>query len=200
MRVKQLNRTGTLTALAIMAVLLGATCALAQGPAQGRAGCSRLGPGHGSGMGRGMLAPGFAEKLGLTADQQTAIDAINQQTRQDNLELRKQLMRLRNEKQGEMLKDDPAQKTVLDLTAKIGALRTQMQVNRAKAHLEIRKQLTPEQRDMMLTMRSQRGMRHGGHAGFSGRGSHGGVGQGPRSGCDGSGPGKCVGRGNMVND
>ena len=36
--------------------------------------------------------------------------------RQESAELRKDMMRLRNELEGEMLKDEPSEKAVLDLT------------------------------------------------------------------------------------
>ncbi len=194
MQRKNFNRTGMLTAVAVMAVLLGATCALAQGPGQGRGMMNRMGPGpgHGSGMGPGGMQTMMTEKLDLTEDQQTAITEIQEQARKGNLELRKQIMRLRNELQGEMLKDEPTQKTVVNLTQKIGDVRTQMQTNRVKTRLAVRKLLTPEQRDMMLMMKQGH---HQGRGGFSGRGGQrcSGPGQGP--GCDGPGPGHGPGRG-----
>ncbi len=201
MQKKHWNRTSTLAALAVLAVILSATCVLAQGPGHPHGMMGRMGPGHGQGMGQGMgqgnMTPMLADKLDLTEDQQAAIDGIHEQARKDNLELRKQLMRLRNELQGEMLKDDPTQKTVLNLTAKIGALRTEMQTNRVKARLAVRKQLTPEQRDMMLMMGP------GNHKGRGGResfGGHGGFGPGHGPACDGSGPGRNFGPRNWDDD
>ena len=87
-----------------------------------------------------------------------------------------------------MLKDDPSEKAALDLTGKIGALRTEIQANRMTSRLEVRKQLTPEQRDKMLMMRE----RHQGREGREGR-RGGSRGMGPHG--DGDGQGRQGARG-----
>ncbi len=82
------------------------------------------------------------------------------------------MMRLRNELQGEMLKDDPSEKAAMDLTGKIGALRTEMQANRLTNRLEVRKQLTPEQSDKMLILQGRFQGREGRRGCGRGMGSH----------------------------
>jgi len=169
----------------IMAVLATAN-AFAQGPGNGPG--SRRGPGFG---GPGCGGPGdgkpclMADRLDLSEAQQEAIDAIHEKSRAQNLELRKQVMRLRNELKGEMLKDAPDQGKVVGLTENIGKLRTQMQVNQAKTRLAVRQQLTTEQRDKMMMMGSQHhGRRFGGQGreGCDGRGARCGSGPGGRPG------------------
>ncbi len=186
----------------VAALALVSAAALAQGPGAGRGEGPGFGPGHGHGQGwmmdrdEGGMPPMMADRLGLSEDQQTAIAKIHDQMRQDNLELRKQLLRLRNELQGELLQDDPDQGKVVSLTEQIGKLRTEMQTNRIKTRLAVRKQLTPEQRDMMLMMGPAHGMDKGPgrRGGARGRcGARGFGDQGRRPGCDGSGPGRAFG-------
>jgi Spy/CpxP family protein refolding chaperone len=148
--------------LAVMMVL-GAGTALAQQPGAG------YGRGHGRGFDDGEFGPGhrlemLSEHLELSDEQVASIKGIQAQGQQKNMELRKELMRLRNELQGEMLKDDPSGKIAQDLIENIGALRTEIQTNRLKNRLEVRELLTPEQRDKMLMLqgRSQRGKGHRG--------------------------------------
>ncbi len=136
----------TLVALLVVSM---ATGALAQGPGQGQGRGGRGGFGDGN-FGPEMRMERMAQRLDLSADQMTTIKEIRTKGRSANLELRKEMMRLRNEKRGEMLKDDPSTKTVLGLTTKIGDLRTELQTNRVSNRLEVRKVLTPEQRDKML--------------------------------------------------
>ena len=182
------NGMKTLVFLTLAAMMvLSAGTALAQGKGAGQ--------GHGGrgGFGDGAFGPGhrmefLAERLELTDEQVTAIEGIHDEGQAKNMELRKEMMRLRNELEGEMLKDDPSEKAALDLTGKIGALRTEIQANRMTSRLEVRKQLTPEQRDKMLMMRE----RHQGREGREGR-RGGSRGMGPRG--DGDGQGRQGARG-----
>lgn len=179
-----------ITVLAVAALMIAGT-ALAQGPGRG-AGSGRCdGPGVGRGMGAGFGSGHrlevLAQRLELTEEQVAAIEGIREAGQEKNMKLKKELMQLENELKGEMLKDDPSEKTALDLVKKIGALKTEMESNRLENRLEMRKQLTPEQRDKMLVMRERF------KGGREGRGHHGkGRGAGCRggNGCNGSGPGK----------
>jgi len=182
-------KTLVFLALAAMMVLSAGT-ALAQGKGAGK--------GHGGrgGYGDGEFGPGhrmefLAERLELTDEQVTVIEGIHDEGQAKNMELRKEMMRLRNELEGEMLKDDPSEKAALDLTGKIGALRTEIQANRMTSRLEVRKQLTPEQRDKMLMMRE----RHQGREGREGREGRRGGSRGMGSRGDGDGQGRQGARG-----
>jgi Spy/CpxP family protein refolding chaperone len=180
-------KSRTIGTIALGAVTVFAfTCAglaLAQGPGAGR------GPGpqaawQGDGPARGI--EGLAARLDLSEEQVKAITEIQEQGRAKNQDLRKDMMRLQNELQGELLKDSPDAKAAAGLVAKIGELRTQLQQNRLEARLAVRQQLTPTQRDKMLL--SGRGFGRG--EGDGGRGPGRGHGRGP-----GFGRGDCRGRG-----
>lgn len=174
MRCKNSHLKKTLFAGVLALALVAGGAAWAQGPGDGTGDGMR-----GKGMGPGVqpcLDGDFgsraefriqhmAARLGLTDDQTAAIAKIHEEDRQANLEVGKEMMRLRNELRGEMLKDDPSEKTILALNGKLGELRTQRQANRLKTRLAVREQLTPEQRDQMLLMgdfgKDHRGGRHG---------------------------------------
>ena len=112
----------------------------------------------------------MAARLDLTGDQRVKIEALHEQAREEGLALRKKMMRLRHELEGELLQDAPSEKTVLSLNAKIGDLQTALKANRLRTRLAVREELTPEQRDKMLVMGQHR--KHGRH-GRSGAGPHG---------------------------
>jgi periplasmic protein CpxP/Spy len=150
--------------------LIVAGSALAQGPGMGQG--KRMAKGNqecvqGDSGSRGeMRLERMAARLELTEEQTDAITKIHEAGRSKNMGLRKEMMRLRNELQGEMLKDDPSQKKVLDLNEKLGALRTEKHATRLENRLAVREQLTPEQRDKMLTMGEFKKGRNGGRGGF----------------------------------
>lgn len=161
-------------AVAMVALLtllaLTATAALAERPGPGR-----RGGGDGFGFGPGLAAL----QLDLSEEQTASIEKIRDEGREKAVGLRKQMMLLRNELEGEMLTDEPSRKKVLDLNQKMGEVRTQLQANRLEHRLAVREVLTPEQRDRMLLMKEdgrwgragRSGMRHEGmRAGRDGRG------------------------------
>ncbi len=122
------------------------------------------------------FAPGFparlARRLELTDAQQDAIAKIHEAGRARDLPLRKQARLVRHELQGEMMKDAPAEKTVLALAKQANDLRGQIQAGRLLDRLAVRKLLTPEQCDKLLAI--------GGMGGGFGPGGPGREGMGPR--------------------
>jgi Spy/CpxP family protein refolding chaperone len=183
---KTRKNTFIVSALVALLVVSMATVVMAQG--QGGNGQGR---GHGSGQGESgpeMKIERMAKHLDLSAEQVTAIKEIHESGRAENRETRKQLLRLRNEKHGEMLKDDPSTKKVLELTTEMGDLRTRMQTSRTSERLEVRKVLTPEQRDKMLLADKGHGQKRGNfHRQVQGRGGN----------CNGLPCGNDSGRGNQ---
>lgn len=174
-------KTGLFLTMATL-ILVFAAAALAAGPG-GRFG-------HGMGKGQGCGGSGseqrlevLTEKLALTEDQVAAIGSIWENRQEKGAELRKEMMRLQNELEGEMLKDVPNEKTAVNLVEEIGALRTELKAQGLKSRLEVRQQLTPEQRDQMLMMKE--GSRRG-HGRKGGRG----MGSNCDRECDGSGQGR----------
>lgn len=99
----------------------------------------------------------WAERLELTAEQQEAMAEIRQETRKQQVALRKELVQLQNDLEGEMLKDEPSPDRVSELADRMGGLKTQLQQNRLAQHLAIRKLLTPDQRDELLLMNARKG-------------------------------------------
>jgi Spy/CpxP family protein refolding chaperone len=190
------NGMRTLVFLTLAAMMvLGTGTALAQRPGGGYGAGAGYGAGYGAGGGRGFgdgeFGQGYrfemlADHLDLSDEQIAAIKGIQDQCQETNMGLRKELMRLRNELQGEMLKDDSSEKVAQDLIGKIGALQTEIQSNRLQNRLEMRKQLTPEQHDKML-------MLHGRFQRGEGR-LGGGRGMGPCGDGDWNGPGYGKGR------
>ena len=94
----------------------------------------------------------LAHLLDLTDAQQTQVTQIQDEGHAKRLALRKQLLRLKNELQGEMLRDEPAVAKVNELAEQMGALRTEMQKQRLQQRLAVRRVLTAEQRDKMLVV------------------------------------------------
>ena len=155
----------TIVLLTVTVACLTAAVAMAQNHGRGT--------GHGRGMGQGREGhfEMMVEHLDLTEAQQEAMMNIRAENQAANMELSKESRILENELEGELLKDEPSQDKVLDLNNKLGELRTERRANGLKTRLEIRKQLTPEQRDQMLAFQGSHG--RGGKPGRRGHGGHG---------------------------
>lgn len=164
--------TRKLVTLTLAALLLTAAAVSAQ-PGRGR-GCDDDGP--------GLLNKRLAERLDLTDDQKESLEKLREERRDAMGDLRKQMRKLRHELQGQMLEDDPSEDAVVELTRRIGALRTDMQVERAKGRLALREVLTEDQRDELMMMRKRGGGRGGPRGGGQGRFGPGGF--GPGHGCE----------------
>lgn len=141
--------------------------------------------------------------LGLSEDQQKRVREIHEGKRGEHIRLQKEMARLQNQLEGELLKDSPAVETLRALAGQIGNIRTQEMVLRLETRLAVRGVLTQEQRDRMLLDR--RGPR-GGCCEMTGGGGHRCGGHdcghrpGARMGCDGqrgcpgaAGPRGCLG-------
>lgn len=182
-------KTRNMMMVAAVAVILVAGAALADGNQgkglKGRGDCDGEGP-HGPKGRRGDRIERLADRLDLTDEQKTAIEGIHEKTRTANTALAKETRLLRHELEGELLKDDPSEKKVLELNRKLGELKIEKNANRLMSKLAVREQLTPEQRDKMLAMGDRFGKGRGeaggrGH-GRSFRGQGRGQGAGPN--CD----------------
>jgi len=135
----------TLAAASLAVAKPGARAACAQAPA----------------CGPGQMKERIFEKLDLSEAQQEAIDKIRTESRESGVETRKRIMRLQNELEGLMLQDEPDAGEVEKLVREIGELKTEQRVRRALTRLEVREQLTDEQRDKMLACKGDRGPRLG---------------------------------------
>jgi len=185
-----MNRKPILNSVAlgvVAIVFLVAGIALAQGPGQGMGKCGNKGKfghgGRGAGQNINCVEDGgfdridrMALRLDLSDDQKVAIKELHDANRAENVSLRKDMMKLRNEMQAEMMQDDPSEKTVLGISAKMNAVKGELQANRLKTRLAVRKELTSEQRDQMLLMGGPgkgNGKGHGSKGGFKGKGGPG---------------------------
>jgi Spy/CpxP family protein refolding chaperone len=154
--------------LLALTTLVVAAAAAQPGPAPRAGAGHRGGPAGPAGDGPGWRLERLTARLDLSEEQQAAIAALQEEARTEATALRKELTRLRHARRGEMLEDDPSEQTLVELVEKMGAVRTDLQVLHLKTRLQIREQLTPEQRDRMLLLgeRGRRGGRPGGrHAG-----------------------------------
>jgi len=105
----------------------------------------------------------LAERLDLTEQQKQAIDALHDAARPRQLELRKQLVQHEAQLASLMAADAPDEDAVLRLVAQIGDVRTELQANRIRVRLQVRAQLTPEQRARLIVSEGR---------GSGGRGAH----------------------------
>ena len=88
--------------LALVLTVAGGAATLAQGPEEPSGGGDAE-------FGGGAFGPRFealAHRLELTAEQEEAITALREENRQQAIAVRKQLLRLHNELEGEMLADE----------------------------------------------------------------------------------------------
>jgi len=122
---------------------------------------------------RGQRLERLADRLGLSDAQRASIRKLWTEGQQDRLTARKELMRVRNELRGEMLKDNPDTRRVEGLSQQIGDLQTRMRTSRLTMRIQIRKVLTPEQRDQLMLMRMHRGFGRGAGDGRAGAWMHG---------------------------
>lgn len=184
MNIRKTNRLQFLILFSLVAVMVSAA-ALASAQGLGNQQGKGMNKRGGRGMGQEHRMERMTQRLDLTADQQTAIEKIKENSREKGLEIRKEILRLKNEMKGEMLKDNPSEKSVLALNEKLGELKTEVRANRLKTRLKIREQLTPEQQDKMLVM-GEKGRKHGRRSGKGFPGTE--KGHGRLGSCDGRGP------------
>lgn len=152
----RIHRFSIPAVLAVIALLAVGVAGAAPCESAGRhQACGRPGEVFGGGPSPERLA----HRLDLNEEQVTAVTEIHQKGQARDVELRKQMARLRNEMHGEMLKDEPSEKTVMSLTGRLGELQTKLRENRLRDRLAVRKLLTPEQRDKMLTQKNRIGRR-----------------------------------------
>jgi len=170
-------KTPTRTGLAVITILIivAAAAIVQAGEGRGYRGkAGRAGHGMHDGRGHGGQIAMALKHLDLSDDQREKIEALREKTREENLEARKSLVRLKNELHGVMLEDSPDAAEAGRLIERIGDLRTRMRIERMETRLAIRNLLTPEQRDRLIA--------HLGRGGY-GMGPNGFA---PR--CDGDGP------------
>ncbi len=94
----------------------------------------------------------LAACLELSDEQRGSIEKLMDEAKQGRVALRKEMMRARNELNGELLKDEPELGRIRQIVQRLGEIRTQMQIAGLENQLAIRKVLKPEQRDRLILM------------------------------------------------
>jgi Spy/CpxP family protein refolding chaperone len=160
-----------LTLTAVMVGLLLASQAFAWGPGWGRGGCAYREAG--------------LEKLNLTTDQKTKIEAIQIDHEKAIRPLRDKMFDKSVELRKLWLAPTPDKDKIVATQKELGALRDTMQEKATVYRLEIRKVLTPEQIEQLGNAGWGRGPGFGPRGGMRGQGA----------GCPGYGPGPGSGMG-----
>lgn len=160
----------TLTLMAVVASLLLTSQVFAWGPGSG--------PGRGSGYCR---EAGF-EKLNLTAEQKTKIEALQDANYKATRPVREKIFDKSVELRRLWLQANPDKDKIMAAQKEIRALRDDMQDKLTVMRLEIRKILTPEQNEKLANTHWGRGPGFGPRGGMRGHGEFGpehGPGHGP---------------------
>ncbi len=156
----------------LMAILLSAAIIPSAADAC-RGGKGGRGGGYGMGMdcgmkgGRGGSPFGIwqnsqaVKDLGLSADQVTKLKEADFASREKQLPIQAELETLRLKMDEAFAVEPVEEKAVLDLTEKIAAVKGKMAVQRTEDKLTMKKILTPEQVDKMMSMRGMRGAKMG---------------------------------------
>ena len=138
------------------------------------------GPGSGPGRGNGYCREAGFEKLNLTAEQKTRIEALQDANYKATKSVREKMFDKSVELRRLWLVANPDKDKITAAQKEIRALRDDMQDKLTAMGLEIRKILTPEQNEKLANSRWGRGPGFGPRGGMRGQGEFGpGHGPGP---------------------
>lgn len=150
----------------------------------GRGGGEMDGPRRGNGPCRVEARQGhwerMAEKLDLSAEQQTEVQKLCEANRAQADKLHAKMAEVRRQLRQAVEPKNFDEKALRKLAAEKNLLQTELMVNRARAHSQIYALLTPEQQELADLARKLQRLR--GHHPKAGRGGKGGSGAG-RSDC-----------------
>jgi len=88
-------------------------------------------------------------KIGVTEDVIIEIKEIKKESREKNMELRKDIKELRKSMQNEIAKDNPNEQLLFDFMNKLAEIKKEMIVTRGTAKIRTALLLTPDQRKEM---------------------------------------------------
>jgi len=160
--------------LVLMVVILGVfltASAFAFGPPDGRG----PGPGYGPGADRG---PGYYgntgfDRLNLTDEQKTKIEALRLAYEKDVRPIKEKMFDKSVELRRLWLKENPDKDKIYAAQKEVRTLRDKMQDKVTALRFEIRKVLTPEQKEKLASFGWGRGMGFGPRGGMRGPGGFG---------------------------
>jgi Spy/CpxP family protein refolding chaperone len=159
----------TLTLMAITIGLLVSVPAFAFGPGSGY--------GPGGGMGQGYYGNAGFNKLNLTDEQKTKIEALVTANQKEIRPIREKVFDKSVALRRLWLQPNPDKDKITALQKEVRVLRDEMQDKSTALRFEIRKLLTPEQQEKMANIGWGRGQGFGPRGGMRGPG-HGGFGPG----------------------
>jgi len=90
------------------------------------------------------------EQFGLNDVQRVSVQRICEDVRGQMIQMRKDLMSVRNELRGELMQDNPSPDDVRELVNRAGGIQTSMRLAQVECLLKVREILTPEQRDQLM--------------------------------------------------
>ncbi len=160
--------------LALMAVVLGVfltASAFAFGPTDGRGPGPGYGPG--SGMGPGYYGNTGFNRLNLTDEQKTKIEALQIAREKDVRPIREKMFDKSVELRRLWLKENPDKDKILVVQKEVRTLRDKLEDKSTALRFEIRKVLTPEQQEKLASFGWGRGMGFGPRGGMRGQGGYG---------------------------
>lgn len=149
------------------------------------------------GHGRGRMM----EKLDLTKDQETKIEALRNDHLKKMIDLRAELEKARIEMKQLLSKGEYTRAEYLNMTAKISKIHESLQNSRANHQMDVYDLLTKEQKAKWNEFRANRPGKGGmgfrgdcGNCDGRGKGYHRGGGRGPKGGGKGFRDGRCLDR------
>jgi Spy/CpxP family protein refolding chaperone len=128
------------------------------------------GPGPGKGRGYGPCGEAGLERLNLTGEQKTKIEALQVSTDKQIRPIREQMFDQSVELRKLWLQANPDKDQILAAQKKMRELRDQAQDKQTELRLEIRKVLTPEQQEILTGTGWGRGSGYGTRGGKRGPG------------------------------
>lgn len=112
----------------------------------------------------------YADRLGLDADTQTKLQEIVSESRAANEGLHEKLHEARDQLVEQLEATTPDEATVMKRADAVSAIEGEIHRNRLRAILDIRKLLTPAQREELVRLASEHPRREGRHRGPHPRG------------------------------
>ncbi len=129
--------------------------------------------GPGAGRGKGLCRSAGLERLNLTDSQKTKIEAIQDAHYKATRDLREKMFDKSVELRRMWLQENPDKDKILALQKEVRVLRDQLEDKTTAHKLEVRKVLTPEQREKLVNSGWGKGKGFGPRGGMRGHGEHG---------------------------
>ena len=154
-----------------LGLLLSASAFAFGGPRDGRGPGPGYGPG--GGMGPGYYGKAGFDRLNLSDEQKTKIEALVTASEKENRPIREKMFDKSVELRRLWLKENPDKDKIVAVQKEVRALRDKLEDKSTALRFEIRKVLTPEQQEKLASFGWGRGMGFGPRGGMRGPGGYG---------------------------